>query len=110
LSEVRPSHFLGRCSTTWAMPPALFVLFILEIGPHFSPRPAWTTTLSLPRSLGWQVYATCSAIGWTISLGWPWIVISSISASQVARISWCELAPFFFFFSWPEEFLNYMCV
>jgi hypothetical protein len=35
---LRTSGLLGRCSTTWATPPALFAL-ILEIGPHFMPRP-----------------------------------------------------------------------
>jgi hypothetical protein len=31
-SELRVLHLLGRCSTTRATPPALFVLDIFEIG------------------------------------------------------------------------------
>jgi hypothetical protein len=31
--ELRGSHLLGRCSTTWATPPALFLLGIFKIGP-----------------------------------------------------------------------------
>jgi hypothetical protein len=41
--EVRALRLLGRCSTTWTMPPVLFVLVILGTGSHFLPRPAWIT-------------------------------------------------------------------
>jgi hypothetical protein len=33
--ELSASHLLGRCSTTWVMPPALFVLVVSEIGSQF---------------------------------------------------------------------------
>jgi hypothetical protein len=43
--ELRVSHLLGRCSTTSAMPPALFALVISEIGSHFVPRSDCTVIL-----------------------------------------------------------------
>jgi hypothetical protein len=56
--EFRASCLLGRHYTTWATPLDLFY-----IG-YFWDRVLWTTCL-----------------------GWPWIVILLISASQVARIT-----------------------
>jgi hypothetical protein len=48
-------YLLGEWSTSWAMPPTLFVLVVLETGSCFLPRPAWTTILlSFMLSLGWQ--------------------------------------------------------
>jgi hypothetical protein len=43
--ELRAWHWLGRHSTAWATPPALSVLVVLEIGPHFLHGPAWTMIL-----------------------------------------------------------------
>jgi hypothetical protein len=39
------SHLLDRNSTTWATPPALSALVILEIGSHFLTRTSWTSIL-----------------------------------------------------------------
>jgi hypothetical protein len=33
---------LGRCSTTWATPPALSALIVFEIGSCFMPESGWT--------------------------------------------------------------------
>jgi hypothetical protein len=47
--------WLGRHSTTWATPPVLFALVILEIGSRFLPRLAWTTVLLFYTSChGWD--------------------------------------------------------
>jgi hypothetical protein len=54
--EIRASHLLGRGSTTWATPPALFCAGIFEVESQFC------------------------------CLRWPWTKILLISASQVARI------------------------
>jgi hypothetical protein len=40
--KLRASHLLSRHTVTWAMPPALFVLLILETGSHFLSRLALT--------------------------------------------------------------------
>jgi hypothetical protein len=62
--ELRASALLGRCSTTWATPPALFC------AGYFQDR-----------------------VMWTICLSWLLTEILLISASQVARITgmthWC---------------------
>jgi hypothetical protein len=56
--ELRAQHLLGRHSTTWSTPPALFAPFMSEIGSHFMPGLAWTTVLlfMLPGLLGWQAW------------------------------------------------------
>jgi hypothetical protein len=38
-------YFLGRCSRTWTIPLALFVLVVFEIGSHFILGSAWATIL-----------------------------------------------------------------
>jgi ABC-type uncharacterized transport system permease subunit len=38
--ELRALYLLGRFSATWAIPPVLLALVILEIGSHFFP-PGW---------------------------------------------------------------------
>jgi ABC-type microcin C transport system permease subunit YejE len=43
--KLRALCLLGSHFTTWAVPPTLFVLVILEIQFHFMPRPAWTEIL-----------------------------------------------------------------
>jgi hypothetical protein len=43
--QLRVSHLLGWCSTTWAMPLALFVLVIFEIWSCFMLWHVWTTIL-----------------------------------------------------------------
>jgi hypothetical protein len=45
--ELRVSHLLGRCSTTWAISPAIFfVMGFFEIGSHklfgFEPQSSWS--------------------------------------------------------------------
>jgi hypothetical protein len=49
--ELRASHSVDTCFTTWAIPPAIFAPVILEIGSCFSPRPAWTVILLFYASL-----------------------------------------------------------
>jgi Zn-dependent protease with chaperone function len=39
--ELKASNLLGRHSTTWAIPPTIFALIILEIVFHFLPKLAW---------------------------------------------------------------------
>jgi hypothetical protein len=50
----RASHLLDRCSTVWAIPPALFALVILEVRAHFLPRQTWTTILLFAYHLTWM--------------------------------------------------------
>jgi hypothetical protein len=89
--EFRPSVLWGRNSVTWAMPPALFTLVILEIRSHFFFFAQVALDLNLPilgflPSLGWQAHTTLSSY-WVICPGWPGMTILPISASQVARVT-----------------------
>jgi hypothetical protein len=45
--ELRDSHLLDKCSTTWATHPAIFSVVLLDIGSHSSVRPSWTIILSI---------------------------------------------------------------
>jgi hypothetical protein len=71
--ELRFPHWLGKCSTTWAMPPVLFALVILEIGSWLLSRPAWTVhnppILCSLQLLGWQVHTTMPNywLGWGLT-------------------------------------------
>jgi hypothetical protein len=49
--EFKALHLQGRCSTTWAIPPDLFALDILEIGSCFLPRSARSVILLFYASL-----------------------------------------------------------
>jgi hypothetical protein len=94
--KLRALCLLGRHSTAWATPLALFALIILEIGSCFLPRAAWTMILlffCVPLSLGWQVCATTKGFfspRWgTASFpwgnqGWPETIILPISAYLIA--------------------------
>jgi hypothetical protein len=92
--ELKASHFLGRCSTTWVMSAAYFCSGYSQTGFHFLPRLARTTILlfyiSYPREDG--RYATMPPIGWEgvlkpFCLGWPQTTILPMSASQVTGIA-----------------------
>jgi hypothetical protein len=64
--ESSASHLLGRCSTTWATPPALFALVIFLIGFHSMPQPAWTMIFlsMLPHSWNDRHVSPCPSISW----------------------------------------------
>jgi hypothetical protein len=84
--ELRASWLLGRCSTTWATPPAVFMLITFEMWSHFIPGPAWTAIFlfMLPYVAGMIGVHHCAQPNFF--LGWPRTSISSTSASQGARI------------------------
>jgi hypothetical protein len=91
--QLRATYLLDGLSTTLAMPPAIFVLAVSEIGSHFSPMVAWTAILlfMFPCRTGMTgTYQRCLAIGWDGILQtfhWAGLKLSqSISTSQVARI------------------------
>jgi hypothetical protein len=94
--ELRAPHLQARCSTTWAIPLALFAPVILKVGSCFPPSwpelrsshlaschswdNAWTTTPSFfPHWDG----VLCSFF----PLGWPGIVTRLNFTSSVARIT-----------------------
>jgi hypothetical protein len=82
---------LGRHSTTWAIPPALLTVVILEIS-RFLPKPAWTLSILfvlpiIAGMIGMSHFFICDVILWTLCLGWPWTEILPISALQVAKIT-----------------------
>jgi hypothetical protein len=91
--ELRTSHLLGRCSTTWASPPALLVLFIFEIGaciythagldhppPICAPNVDGRCTPLCPAT-DWD------GVSWTFCFGKSWNMILLISTSPVTRIT-----------------------
>jgi hypothetical protein len=88
------SHLLVQCFTAWCMPPVLFALVTSEIGSSFLPSPARTVSLLFYAShCSWddRCIPPLPTIDWdgfslTFCLGWPWISILQISASQAARI------------------------
>jgi hypothetical protein len=59
-------YFLRSHSTTWAIPPALFVLVIFEIGACFLPRLVWTAVMLYMLLHTWndRQELPCCAIGW----------------------------------------------
>jgi hypothetical protein len=60
--ELRTLHWLGRCSTTWAMPPAIFALVIFKIGSlGFCPGQPQPPVLCFLPSMGKQVCTTTPA-------------------------------------------------
>jgi hypothetical protein len=60
--ELKASPLLGRRSTTWATPTALFALIILETGSHLFPEWAWTTILLFP--LRWGLLTFLPRLVW----------------------------------------------
>jgi hypothetical protein len=92
--ELSASCLLGRCSTAWAIPSALFALVCLETGSYFLPRQAWTLILLFYTShCSWDDRHTppsCYWLRWDLrnfSLCWPWTEILLISASLVATVT-----------------------
>jgi hypothetical protein len=89
---------LGKCSTTWAMPPALLFLFLggLFVFCCFSGTGIWTWGFMLAKQvfycLSHRSSPFCSGyfedgILGTVCLGWPRTWTLLISVSQVARIT-----------------------
>jgi hypothetical protein len=94
--ELRASHLLCRCSTTWDMPPAQFCFrYFWDKVSHFFLGLTWVVILlPLPPSqLGLQACTTTSnllvemGVSLTFCLGWPWTMIFLISSSQVVGIT-----------------------
>jgi hypothetical protein len=76
--ELRAFCLVSR--QTWAPPPALFTLVILDTGSHFLPRPAWTLIVLLytschcwdDRHLPLHPAVVCrNEVSRTFCLGWP---------------------------------------
>jgi hypothetical protein len=101
---------LGRLSTAWAMPPALFALVILEIQSHcksrtscLAPQSYFMLSAVAEMTEVWdytQLFSSRDGVLQTFFLGWPWTTVLLISASQVARmkgVSHQYLAYFLFF-------------
>jgi hypothetical protein len=72
-------HLLGRCSTTWGMPPDLFALRDSLILPSFPPVGIVCSTIPV------LVVEMGSLL--TFCRGCPWTTILPISASWVAGIT-----------------------
>jgi hypothetical protein len=86
--KLRASCLWGKCSTAWALPPALVARVIFETGSHFLPRPQ-SSYFKLPTVAG-MMGKTCHHT-WLFSTemgshkhfcpGWPETMILSTSAS-----------------------------
>jgi hypothetical protein len=97
--ELRALHLPGRCSTTWAILPTLFIfrifLFVfLNWVSHLCPGwpRLWSSYLCFLCRLGWKAHDTMPRYvsRWGRELfcsDWPWTTILLISTSQVARIT-----------------------
>jgi hypothetical protein len=93
---LRALHFLGRCSTTWAMHPALFVLGIFQIGSCIY---AWASLDCDPPTYPSHVAGMTGAhnhaqvcicrdgLSWTFYRGWPGTKILPICTSRVSGIT-----------------------
>jgi hypothetical protein len=71
----RARHLLGNHYTSWASPPALFVVVILEIGSHFMSRPTWTMIPLFYASCCSQddrYMPPCPTIGWD-GISWTFL-------------------------------------
>jgi hypothetical protein len=90
--ELKAWHLLGRCSTTWAMTPALFGLVIFHIGSCIYTQSSLDYYPSIYDSCIAGMSAVCHhaqvLVIWNrvlqpFCLVWPWITVLLILASQV---------------------------